>query len=92
MSEHTKGPWIQDGLRVRSANGYICVVLRPQDGGTFDAMDNAAAIATLPDLLEALEQTADCLEDMMTEKGGWAWEEVLEQARAAVARARERSE
>jgi hypothetical protein len=36
-------------------------------------------------LQEALRQTADCLEDIMTDKGGWAWEEILQEARAALA-------
>ena len=34
---------------------------------------------------DALRQTADCLEDVANGKGGWAWEEVLQEARAALA-------
>ena len=36
-------------------------------------------------LADALRQTADCLEDVANGKGGWAWEEVLQEARAALA-------
>ena len=35
-------------------------------------------------LADALRQTADCLEDVANGKGGWAWEEVLQEARAAL--------
>jgi len=35
-------------------------------------------------LLSLLEQTTDCLEDIMTGKGGWAWEEVIQEAREII--------
>lgn len=49
--KHTPGPWTQDGLRVKSPRGYICKALRPHEGGTFDAVDNAAFMTCAPDLL-----------------------------------------
>ncbi|MCW5615863.1 MAG: hypothetical protein KIT32_12140 [Rhodocyclaceae bacterium] len=36
-------------------------------------------------LKEALRLCADCLEDVASGEGGWAWEEVLNEARAAIA-------
>lgn len=35
-------------------------------------------------LVEALGQVTACLEDMMTGNGGWAWEEVLDEARTTL--------
>jgi hypothetical protein len=35
-------------------------------------------------LRAALQECADCLEDVASGKGGWAWEEVLDNARAAL--------
>jgi hypothetical protein len=31
----------------------------------------------LKKLIETLQEGAECLEDVATEKGGWAWEEVV---------------
>jgi hypothetical protein len=36
-------------------------------------------------MARALETTTDCLEDIASGKGGWAWEEVLQEAREALA-------
>ena len=44
--------------------------------------------AVCAELLDALKQGADCLQDVATMRGGWAWEEVIETMRAAIAKAK----
>src|SRR5574343_1372520 len=50
-----------------------------------------AAKAREAKLRELLRQTSECLHDIATERGGWAWEEVLDEARAALAETEDRN-
>ena len=60
----------------------------PGDGAfNRESSANAHLIAAAPDMYKALKECADALHDIATGKGGWAWEEVLDTARAALAKA-----
>ncbi len=57
----TKGPWMwvpDDGYpetRLRSSDGDVLSIYESHGGGNLPSDDDARLIATLPDLLEALE-------------------------------------
>ena len=85
---HTKGPW-----SVRMPTEFLNqAAIEPCIGCVYGAGEelqaNANLIASAPELLEALNQTVQCLEDVATLKGGWAWEEVVTEARAAISKAK----
>ena len=78
-----KGPWsVADKIWIEDSEGYLVASVSIKYG------DKANLIAAAPELLEALNQTVQCLEDVATLKGGWAWEEVVTEARAAIAKAK----
>lgn len=62
MSSHTQGPWHtggRDGLIIYAADGWAvanATVSHARHGGLEVAQANAAAIAVVPELLEALRE------------------------------------
>lgn len=95
MSEakHTPGPWktFDDpksnyGVQVNADNAVKAKKVVCRVGGP-DRDANARLIAAAPDMLAALKEGAQCLEDVARDEGGWAWEEVLDGMRTAIAKA-----
>ena len=94
MSKHTPGPWYvgnedrHDQPQVLTLPGeLIAVITHECVKQPPELQANAALIAAAPDLYKALKECADALHDIATGKGGWAWEEVLDTARAALTKA-----
>ena len=95
MSGHTPGPWLVEGRTVYALNddGYNRFSALVQDAHTpGDELEaNARLIAAAPELLEALEDIAnDYAErfDMDSQSTNPGMKVVVENARAAIAKAR----
>lgn len=57
MEQATPEDWKDEGLRVISIRGIVCLCPVPQQGGTFNAADNSRFIAAaLPQLIATLER------------------------------------
>ena len=86
MSEHTEGPWFTDGNYIAHQSGDIATLdgVRPAE----EEEANARLIAAAPELLEAL----DALLWAAAEKTLKQKEEIWEQARRAIAKAKGGSE
>lgn len=84
---HTPGPWAVSGAGrhalVRGEDLTIVAVRHRLEGDVHEA--NACLIAAAPDLLEALEQLLDDLDALAPAK---PCIEAIEQAQAAIAKAR----
>lgn len=88
MSKHTPGPWQRDGLSISAPQrGVVARCPTVKNGGVFDCSDNAHLIAAAPDLLEALKECLPDLEHYASTHGPGP-DRRLEQARAAIAKAR----
>ena len=67
MSKHTKGPWTQNGSKVRNANRCIVADVRDLDHANpataHAALANARLIAAAPEMLEALKDIVSLTEN-----------------------------
>lgn len=84
MSSHTLGPWhIVSNMIVKMINDSYFPIAEVNDWGD-ETISNARLIAVAPDLLKALENLADYID----ERAGDNECRPLENARAAIAKAR----
>jgi hypothetical protein len=80
--EEIRERWRDFAAHMPTASEMARGSITPGIWGSFAITDIPYLLSALTEALEALEETADCLEDVATGKGGWAWEEVLDRARA----------
>lgn len=90
MSEHTPGPWIVKervaGFDILAPKSVYAVANDPGgDFGVIEDLEDARLIAAAPDLLEALENLLETSTGQGTHE---QWLEAMDQARAAIAKAK----
>lgn len=92
-TEHTPGPWEQDGLTIRCSRGIIARLPVPQAGGVFDVQANAKLIASAPRLRDDREGLLKALREIDNTLSGTlpATKEVKAIARKAIADAERES-
>lgn len=93
-TKFTKGPWQRDKYgSVKGVNGEsvmlhgfsLCCGYTPKDDPSYANTDVALAA---PELYEALEEAADCINDLSRNKGGWDYERVIQDIAAILEKAR----
>jgi hypothetical protein len=88
MTGYTKGPWVADKFGdIDGPNGEPIATTDGVPGIEDVAGANARLIAAAPDMYEALKTAYQCIEDLGNDRGGWAWEDVLQEIDAAIAKA-----
>lgn len=77
-TQHTPGPWHANGVYIEDQHGTIAKVMRPED--------NAALIASAPELLGALENLLSYAEDAASDRDERP--DCIIEARAAIQKVR----
>ena len=90
----TSGPWttnihVDRRAAIEIMGGGNCVAeCWPSLGAHQKNLANAHLIAAAPELYEQLLEANQCLADVASGKGGWAWESVLDSCETVLAKAR----
>ena len=95
MGEPDDGMWERDSIRFllaeldaatrREADFHMNYRLKCDEESKAALIRAEKAEARIQRLTDALRETTECLHDVATERGGWAWEEVIDSSYAALA-------